>query len=122
MSLLQKDLSRNTHQYFIITNYSDNKRVYLDHNDIEQVYSIKDLYNKIELEIIILTKFIKNKIYTNSFLNQILSILCKEAEYIINNIKFIDFNEDVINKCYIILKYSSIIINNYETFNKNILL
>jgi hypothetical protein len=94
----------------------DDITIYLTHQDINKSYNIDYLYDKLEKEIIIIKYFIIKDTSLNKntkFLINVLQALLTEADYIINNIKIDDVDENIINIAYIILKYSNDIRSNY---------
>jgi hypothetical protein len=126
MSLIHKINNLEKYDYYIIIcdNNGIEQTILLDHNDIIKTYSNDELMTKIKLEINLLNIFL-NKIaikqYTDTYINSIVptkiaGTLLNEIHNIINNYHEIELNNidiDTQTKCYIILKYSSIIRNNY---------
>ena len=99
-----------------------NNIAYFSHQDVIKNYTIPLLHEKIDNEIIIIKNFIIKLKEPNKhtlFLINILQALLTEADYIIQNIKIEDFDEDITNKAYIILKYSNVIRTNYLKFEEN---
>ena len=117
MSKIEICQYNNNFDYFI--KFSDNTIGYFSIKDVIKSYSISILYDKINKEIVIIKYFLitlKDLNNDNKYFIKVLESLLTEAYYIINNFKIEDFNESVINKCYIILKYSSVIRNNINIF------
>jgi len=105
--------NNNNNYYYIIIDESENKKIYLNDNNINKNYTNTELYLKIKNEINIIINFINenNKIIP-ILTYKILDILLSESIYILStctNLTNPIIDNLFIDKSYIILKYSSVL-------------
>ena len=114
MSKINYIESNKTHNYYIDINDGNIHRIYFSHNDIKKDYTKFELLERIKKEIEIINNFLiinQYKItFENRLYNNLLQILINEAKDIVDKYTIHHFynNNVLINKCYVILKYSSI--------------